>query len=179
MGGETNDVTESIDWQALVQRLDNLSQSQTSTDLDSAKRAIEMSISEDHLQSAVDYCIQDKLGSEHARLVLQQLRPWPAMQRCYELFQTGNSDTRCLAVELLHVIADGRVLPWLSEFLDDSDPLIQYLGTEILDRLIWSGTVKYEESSELLQKVREHPNAQVRVMASLIWSPSQSRVYAY
>lgn len=172
-------MTESIDWQALVQRLDNLNQSQVSTDLDAAKRAIEVSLGEDHLQAAVDYCIQDKLSSELARSVLEQLRPWPAMQRCYELFQTGDSDTRCSAVELLHVIADGRVLPWLSEFLDDRDPLIQCLGVETLDRLIWSGAVKSEECGELLQKVQEHPNAQVRVMASLIWSPSHSRVYAY
>ncbi len=172
-------MTESIDWQALVQRLNNLSQSQASTDLDAAKRAIEVSLGEEHLQAAVDYCIQDKLGSELARSVLQQLSPWSAMQRCYELFKKGDSDTRCSAVELLYVIADGRVLPWLSEFLDDSDPLIQYLGVETLDRLIWSGTVKYEECSDLLQKVREHPNAQIRVMAALIWSPSQSRAYAY
>jgi HEAT repeat protein len=172
-------VTKSIDWQALVQRLDNLNQSQASTDLESAKRAIEVSLGDDHWQAAVDYCIQDKLGSELARSALKRLRPWPAMQRCYELFQTGDSEMRCSAVELLDLIADGRVLPWLSEFLDDSDPIIQYLATEILDQLVWSGTVKYEECSELLQKVQGHPNAQVRVMAALIWSPPPNRVHAY
>jgi HEAT repeat protein len=177
-------VTESIDWQALAQRLDKLNKDRAlvdgvSVDRDSEKRAIEVSLEEDDLQTAVDYCVSDKSGSELARSVLQQLRPWSAMQRCYQLFREGDAETRRSAVELLQVFADRRALPWVGEFLDDADPLIQYLGVEILDQLVWSGSVKDQECTDLLEKIREHPNAQVRVMASLIWSPPHNRAYAY
>jgi hypothetical protein len=172
-------VTKSIDWQALAQRLDKLNKNGVAVDRDSEKRAIAISLETDDLQTAVDYCISDKSGSELARSVLQQLRPWSAMQRCYQLFLEGDVETRRSAVELLQVCADRRALPWVSEFLDDADPLIQYLGIEILDQLVWSGSVKDKECTDLIAKVREHPSAEVRVMASLIWSPPHSRAYAY
>jgi HEAT repeat protein len=176
---EMNDVTGSIDWQALAQRLDKLNQYGGSVDKDSERRAIEMSLGENDLQTAVDYCVSDKSSSETARLVLQQLHPWPAMQRCYQLFLEGDSETRRSAVELLQIIADQRALPWISEFLEDTDPLVQYLGAEILDQLVWSGSVKDKDCSDLIEKIREHPNAEVRAMASLIWSPSHNRAYAH
>ena len=181
---EINDVTKSIDWQALAQRLEKLNKDGAlvdgvSVDRDSEKRAIEISLGEDDLQTAVDYCVSDKSGSQFARSILQQLHPWPAMQRCYQHFLEGDAETRRSAIELLRVFADHRVLPWLDEFLDDTDPLIQYLGTEILDQLVWSGAVKDKECVDLLAKIREHPNAEVRAMASLIWSPPHNRAYAY
>jgi hypothetical protein len=172
---EIYDVTKSIDWQALAQRLDKLNKEEALVE----KRAIEVSLGEDDLQAAVDFCVSDKSGSELARSVLRELRPWPAMQRCYQLFCEGDVETRRSAVELLRVFADRRTLPWVNEFLDDVDPLIQYLGTEILDQLVWSGSVKDQECIDLLAKMREHPNAGVRVMASLIWSPPHNRAYAY
>ncbi len=176
---ERNDVTGSIDWQALAQRLNQLNHDRLSIDHDATKRAIELSLGEADLKSAVDYCIADKSGSEIARSVLQQLHSGQAMQRCYELFQEGDSETRRSAVELLRVIADRQALAWLSEFLNDVDPLIQYLGAEILDQLVWSGSVRYEECSDLLAIIRQHPNTEVRVMGALIWSPPHRRAYAY
>lgn len=176
---ERNDVTGSIDWQTLAQRLNQLNQDRISVDHEAAKKAIGASLEEAELSSAVDYCIADKSGSEIARSVLRQLHSWQAMQRCYELFQEGDSEMRRSAVEFLRVIADRQVLPWIGEFLNDADPLIQYLGAEILDQLVWSGSVGYEECSDLLAIIKQHPNTDVRVMGALIWSPPHKRAYAY
>jgi HEAT repeat protein len=172
-------VTNSIDWQALALRLNELNRARPSADHDSAKRAIEISLGEADLEAAVDYCVSEKSRSEPARSVLRQLHSWQAMQRCYQLFQEGNSETRRSAVELLRAIADRKVMPWIDELLNDADPVIQYLGAEILDELVWSGSVRYEECSDLLETIRQHPNAEVRVMGALIWSVPHKKAYAY
>jgi HEAT repeats len=172
-------VTKSIDWQALAHRLNQLNQERPSVDHDAEKKVIEASFEEADLSSAVDYCIANKSGCESVRSVLRKLHSWHAMQRCYQLFQEGNPETRRSAVELLRVIADRQALPWVSEFLNDADPLIQYLGAEVLDQLVWSGSVRYDECSNLLAVIRQHPNTEVRVMGALIWSPPHKKAYAH
>jgi hypothetical protein len=176
--GERNDVTGSIDWQALAQRLNQLNQDRPSVEHDAEKKVIAVSLGESDVISAVDYCISDKSSSESVRSVLRQLHSWQAMQRCYQLFREGNAETRRSAVELLRVIADRQALPWISEFLDDGDPLIQYLGVEILDQMVWSGSVRYDECTDLLAVIKRHPNPEVRVMGALIWSPPHKKAYA-
>jgi hypothetical protein len=121
------------------------------------------------LRRAVNYYIQANTGndthtgSELARFVLWQLRPWCAMCRCYEIFKGPNSvETRRTAVELLRVVADRRTLPWISEFLQDDDTLIQAWGIGVLDQLLLSELAEPEEAEEILRAAEQHCNESVR-----------------
>jgi hypothetical protein len=134
-----------------------------------AQRALELLIGEDTLRGAVNYYIQANTGkdthtgSELARSVLWLLRPWSAMCGCYEIFKGANSvDTRRTAIELLRVVADRRTLPWISEFLQDEDALIQNWGIGVLDQLLFSELVEPEEAEEILRTAEQHSNESVR-----------------
>jgi hypothetical protein len=84
------------------------------------------------------------------------------MIRCRELSQFQNEiETRRSAVELLRVVADGRALPWVSEFLDDEDAQIQTWGIGVLDQLLWSELVEPEEAEEVLERAARHENESV------------------
>ena len=85
------------------------------------------------------------------------------MERCYELYNNSDDiDTRRSAVELLRVVADGRVLPWIPRFLTDSDDSIQLWGAGIVDQLLWSNLLEFDECEDVLELMAEHPNDQVR-----------------
>jgi len=140
-----------------------------------AQRALEVIIGEDTLRGAVNYYVSANTGkdthtgSELARSVLWQLRPWSAMCRCYEIFNgTHPVETRRAAIELLRVVADRRTLPWIPEFLRDDDPHIQAWGIGVVDQLLFSGLVEPEEAEEILRTAEQHSNESVRERAELI-----------
>ena len=82
-----------------------------------ALTALEIIVGEDTLCDAVDYYVDLRPQNELARKVLWQLRPPSAMIRCYEIFKSdAGLERRRTAVELLRVVADRRVLPWIEEF---------------------------------------------------------------
>jgi pimeloyl-ACP methyl ester carboxylesterase len=44
------------------------------------------------------------------------------MEYCYEIYKMdSNLENRRMAVELLRVAADDRVVPWIKEYLEDQD----------------------------------------------------------
>ena len=75
------------------------------------------------------------------------------MQRCYEIFESGEAlDDRRAAVELLRVVADRRALAWIPELLADEDAEIQAWGAGVLDQMIWSELIDADEAEDLLQR---------------------------
>jgi hypothetical protein len=168
-----------IDWRLLAQQVGSIKQNSNSvigsTQIGSselAKQAIEHLLGEENLRSAVDYYISQQPGSELVRNILWQLHPCSAMQYCYDLYKSPveSIDIRRSAVELLRVVADYRVLPWIYEFLEDDDSSIQAWGVGVLDQLLFSNLVHAEDVrvEELLRKIIEHPSAQVRQTAETL-----------
>ncbi len=91
------------------------------------------------------------------------------MRYCYEIFKGPRElAVRRAAVELLRVVADRRSLPWIPEFLDDSDPDIQTGGIGVLDQLLFSELIGLEEAEELIKTSELHRNERVRERAELI-----------
>jgi hypothetical protein len=130
---------------------------------DAARRALELILGEETLRQSVDYYLAVQPARELVRSVLWLLRPTSAMIRCRELSQLPNEiETRRSAVELLRVVADGRALPWVSEFLDDGDAQIQQWGFGVLDQLLWSELVEPEEAEAVLERAARHENEAVR-----------------
>jgi hypothetical protein len=134
-----------------------------------ARRAMEIVLGEHVLRQSVDYYVAVSPAAELVRNVLWLLRPWSAMNRCYELAQPPNDiKTRRSAVELLRVVADERALPWVSEFLNDEDPGIQGWGIGVLDQLLWSFLVDPDEAEVLLRRAERHENSAVRERTKFI-----------
>ena len=136
-----------------------------------AMTALEIIVGEDTLRNAVDYYVDLKPVSELTRQVLWQLRPPSAMARCYEIFKSDpDLERRRTAVELLRVVADRRVLPWIEEFWADPDAGIQNWGAGILDQLLWGGGLDAQDKDavRLLHQGEEHPNSGVRELMAFI-----------
>jgi hypothetical protein len=152
-----------IDWAALAQSLGTLHEGGESGGSNVARKALELIIGESEIRAAVDYYVSQNIGAELTRHVLWQIRPWSAMQRCCEIYEHSDDiDERRSAIELLRVVADGRAVPWVEQFLDDPDDGIQNWGAGVVDQLLWSDSVDPEDCKHLLDRMAAHPNSSVR-----------------
>ena len=158
-----------IDWESLAARLGLFAGDHEHCSDDDARRALELIVGEDALRASVDYYLAGRRGSELARFVLWQIHPWSAMSYCYEIFKAhGEIEIRRMAVELLRAVADRRALPWVSEFLEDEDALIQVWGVGVLDQMLYKYLIEPEEAEDLLRKAEQHGNEAVRDRAGCI-----------
>jgi hypothetical protein len=136
-----------------------------------ARTALERLLTSAQVSWAVDRYVSASPGFELARSVLWLLRPWSAMMRCKELYDSApDIQKRRAAVELLRVVADARVLPWISDFLNDGDEEIQVWGIGVLEQLAFSDLVEPERCSTLLGQAATHVNERVRSQAAQIAS---------
>jgi hypothetical protein len=133
-----------------------------------SRNALEQILGSQQLRQAVDYYVQ-KVGTpeaELARSVLWLLHPWSATQRCFEIYKNSkNLETRRSAVELLRVVADKRVLPWIRVFLKDPDRDIPIWGIGILDQLVFAKLVEPREARKIIDLGQRHSNPAVRKAA--------------
>jgi hypothetical protein len=132
-----------------------------------AREALCLVLGADELRRAVDYYVGGEPGAELARSVLWLLRPWEAMDRCHEIWADrdggpGDAERRRRAIELLRVVADRPVLPWIPGLLADDDPVIRDLAAQIVDQLVFAGLVDAEEVAPVLSLVEAHPDEAVR-----------------
>ena len=172
-----NDNESTIDWEQLGLALGSIREDRSEQSGTSfAHRALEEIIGVDGCRAAVDHYIGHRPGSELARSVLWHIRPWSAMQRCHEVYNSSEDlDERRSAVELLRVVADSRVLPWIPNFLADSDAGVQTWGAGIVDQLLWSNLIEADDCADLLHVMSEHSNEQVRERYEFICSFLESR----
>ncbi len=160
---------EEIDWKALAVELGALDEKGESGSNRYAREAIELLLGEDNLRKAVDYYISGEPGSELARSILWQIRPWSAMKYCYDTYKSEKDvETKRLAIELLRVVADERASDWVEEFLEDEDADIQMWGAGVLDQLMHSYLVEAADVEHLLLKMEAHFNIHVREKAKSI-----------
>jgi hypothetical protein len=128
-----------------------------------ARRAIASLLGEQALRRAVDWYVDRRPASEHARSVLWLLRPDAARARCMEIYRTDpDRERRRSAVELLRVVATADDLSLVGEFLADADPDIQIYGFDVLDQLLFTGVINADDAEPILQVAERHPNRQVR-----------------
>jgi len=165
-------MNEPIDWPLLAQRL--AVRDHKGYGSDHAMAALEMIVGEEAIRQSVDYYIALKPEAELARQVLWRLRPWSAMQRCYEIYHSdADIEHRRTAIELLRVVADERALDWIEEFLADPDQGIQGWGIGVLDQLLWGGSMSPngdvpEKAERLLVKAEGHHSPHVQSLAVFI-----------
>lgn len=153
-----------IDWTALARHVGSIDDSgQQRSGTDFARAALEQIVTPEVFVSAVDHYVSGRPGGELARSVLWHCHPWYAMERCHELYTSSSDlDVRERAIELLRVVADRRALPWIAQYLEDPNPVIQAWGAGIVDQLLYSDLVEREECDALLRQMETHSNASVR-----------------
>ncbi len=152
-----------LDWEKLARDVGSLREDGEHGSDDLAKRALAMTLGDDAIKNAVDHAISLRPGFNLARSVLWLLRPWAAMERCKEIYDSeADAQVKASAVQLLSSAADHRALPWVEEFLAHEDASIQSCGADLLDQLLWCGFVEPSECRELLEAMREHSCESVR-----------------
>ena len=172
-------MSEPIDWLELTR--DIRKNKPPAYNAPTALVAIEQIIGEDVLRQAVNYYVALKPECELARQVLWQLRPYSAMQRCYEIFRSDvDIKSRRTAIELLRVIADERALDWMDEFLADPDLGIQNWAMGILDQMLFGGGIRNNEPAmekvdRLLASTEAHASPTVRAVAARLRADEAQR----
>ncbi|MEM1008664.1 MAG: hypothetical protein AAGJ35_06625 [Myxococcota bacterium] len=150
---------ESVDWAELAQSIDMKKICSTRF----GNQAIASLLGEALLVEAVNAYVHDEPETELARQVLWNLRPHCAMLRCLEIYQYDpDLPHKINAVELLRVVADKSVLPWVEKFLAHEDESIQLWGAGVVDQLLWSEYATFEDCEHILEIMKHHPNQGVR-----------------
>jgi hypothetical protein len=156
-------ISEPIDWESIARKVGSVIGGAQIGGDHLAREALEILIGEEQIRKAVDYYVEWGPANELIRSICWLLAPWSAMQRCYEVFRTETDmDRRLNALDLLVVTADARTIPWVEEFLDHDEIVIQNFGARMLDQLIFSGRVDISDVESLVMKAEQHPNPSVR-----------------
>jgi hypothetical protein len=160
-------MNESIsNWKDLAQHLGSIGQNSESGGTDWAIKALDVILGEEFLKSAVDWCIGGEKGSELSRSVLRHVHSNVALEYCYSIYKTNpDNQIRENALDLLKVIGDHRVLPWLPEILTDPSDTFRTLGIHILDQLYFTHKSFGSEVKELAKMVENDPNKYIRKFA--------------
>ena len=138
-------------------------------------QAIESILGEQNMRDAVHYYIDKRPGYELLRGLLWHLHSASAMDECYQVFRTADClEDKQDAIELLRVVADDRVLPWISEFLAFDDEGIQYWGICIVDQLLFSEFCDLDEVQSIMDIALAHTRSSVRDKAQKIMARAQT-----
>jgi hypothetical protein len=162
-----------IDWGAIANQIGGIEPDgrERIVGTDGGRRALELLLGEQNIREAVDHWADQKLGEFTAEQVLIIIRSTVAMERCYEIYKREPaSDRACAAVFLLSKMADSRVLPWVREFLEDSNEGIRWNGLMAL-RMILVGPLGDEgiaTAKELLTKAESDSYERLQEMAKEI-----------
>jgi hypothetical protein len=130
--------------------------------IDVGRRAIIELLGEPLLEAAVDFYIGYPDGFAVAQSILDLLRPEVCLRRCLEIY-TGETEPgrRQGAVELLTTVGDASTLPWIEKFLNDEDEVIQNLGTDVLDQLVWGERVEPSDAEKYIRAAEASRNPTV------------------
>jgi len=152
-----------VDWKALAQELGVLHDGQEGTSVDDYRRALELLVGEEVIRSGVDHYVAGGQGMDLVAGVLSRIRPRSAMERCYQIFNSNaDIETRRSAIDLMRMVADRSALAWVPEFLADPDQGVQNWGIEVVEQLLWTGTIDESEGGPFLREAERHPSEHVR-----------------
>jgi HEAT repeat protein len=127
-----------------------------------ARKFLAKIVEEPEFRSGIELYVNGEPGGELARCVLRCIRPWPAMKVCYDIFKNDDAVKRRInAVEMLQIIGDLQVVPWVKDFLQDPDDRIQEAGAGIIERLFKDGYVARSHIKGALTLMRKHSNREV------------------
>lgn len=154
-----------VDWQALARDIGVSRDGRSGTTVQDYRRALEILVGEDVIRAGVDHYVRGGEGMDLVPGVLSRIRPRSAMERCYQIFKTDTDiQARRSAIDLMRMVADRSALVWVPEFLADPDQGVQSWGIEVVEQLLWTGTIDEAEGEGLLKQAERHSNEHVRTV---------------
>jgi hypothetical protein len=156
-----------IDWERVADQVGGLDTNgnELIAGTQGGRRALEILLGEQNLRDTVDYWNAHGPGCFTAEMVLSIIKSKVAMERCYEVYKTEHGSMgACSAVFLLGSFAGSEALPWVREFLDDTEQVIRLNGVRVLQRILGGplGDQDSELAEELLIKGESDIDAEVR-----------------
>jgi hypothetical protein len=128
-----------IDWRGLAEQVGDLNPdgSEKGNGTGSGRRALELIIGAENIRSAVDQWTSFEPGAFTAEKALLILGSSIAMEYCYEIYKKEPNTHRAgAAVFLLSEMADWRVLPWIREFMEDSNDSVRWNGLVAVGQIL-------------------------------------------
>ena len=113
-----------------------------------ANKALELILGDEWIEDTVEYAISSKKGAELAMNCLRRLCSDKACRYAYNVYKTSEGERVQMAVWLIKHIANPISYNWVEEFLEDKS--IIGLGLGVLDQLLWSEKVEYDDNIERL-----------------------------
>jgi hypothetical protein len=162
-----------IDWEQIAGQVGGLESDgrERIVGTEGGRRALEVLLGKENLRDSVDYFIDGRPGQFTAEMVLSIAHPLAAMERCYEIFKTeADLNRRAGAVFLLSSFADIEAMPWIRDFLSDSEKVIRWNGLHVLSYILYGpiGDEPIALARELLQIADTDPDADIRELASKV-----------
>ena len=120
-----------------------------------SKLAIESFLGESWVKSTVDYIIQLKPEWNLAINCLRVLESELATDYAYSIYKNSiDNDDRRIAALIVKDIAHPKSIAWVEEFLGDQNTAD--FGIGILDQLLWSEKIEFNEMTDsLLNKAEQ------------------------
>ena len=159
-----------IDWREIAIKVDGFEPDgrERIVGTDGGRRALELLFGEQNIREAVDHWANQKPGEFTVEQVLIILSSTVAMERCYEIYKSAPaSHPAGAAVFLLAEMADSRALPWVGEFLEDSNEGIRWNGLMALRMILEGplGDAGIATAKDLLTKAESDSDQRLRERA--------------
>lgn len=117
------------------------------------KNALELILGDLWIDDAVDCIINYNVGNEIALNCLQVLNSERASEKCYQIYTTSEGEKSRDAVRLIKNIGNKNSFKWIEEFLNDKN--VMDLGLDLLDQILWSEEIKFDENSKFLLDIAD------------------------
>jgi len=112
-----------------------------------AKEAIENILGNNWIKETTEYAISFKPGAELAMNCLKLIASLKAAEHAYSTYKnSGDQTKKSNAVWLIKHLKTKESYKWVEEFINDENVAIWGLG--LLDQLLWSEIIDYEEEKE-------------------------------
>ena len=161
-----------IDWNAIATQVGDLNAdgSERGSGTESGRRALEILIGEDNLREAVDHFISLERGAFTAEMVVKIVRSKVPMKHCLEIYKGEPGTKRASsAIFMFGSFADCTALPWVRDFLGDSNVVVRLNGLRVLRNILYDFNALSDEqlatAKELLKESESDPDPTVTLLA--------------
>ncbi|MGN6399506.1 MAG: hypothetical protein ACTHMD_03565 [Flavisolibacter sp.] len=162
------------DWKAIGYKIGTIREDGESGGDSFAKIALEEILGQEWIETTVEQIVSFKRGFELAMSCLRYIHSERAVLYAYNIYKTSNGDRAAQAVWLIKHIAHPVAFDWIEEFLNDNNVMIWGIG--VLDQLLWSEQIIYDEkANSLLNIAEEKANGELKGQVEFIREYIQER----
>ena len=136
------------DWSEIARQIGSIHESGESGGDDYARNALEAILGNEWITTTVEYSISFKPGREIAMNCLRLLHSEKAVKYAYRIYKGSTGERASQAVWFIKQIAHPVSISWIEEFLND--PNVINWGLGVLDKLLWSEEMPYDENAKVL-----------------------------